>query len=261
CPTCLRAKAAGGKNLRSRSQALVDDTLLLDFPPDTYWHMAQGGLELPGITALLLTHSHADHLYPPDFWALGQGIAHYGKIGVKRPFPLCVYASAEAVEVIAHNEHTAKLVDSGVMELHIVQPFIPFAAADFTVTALRADHDPTAGPFIYCIARGGKTMLYGNDSGYFPEETWAYLAKAKPCFHFVSLDCTGMIEDYRRYHMGLAANTDVKERLLSLGCATPETIFCAHHFSHNGRLIHDELVPVAAEKGFLASYDGMEIAF
>ncbi|NLL16724.1 MAG: hypothetical protein GX264_05995, partial [Clostridiales bacterium] len=53
----------------------------------------------------------------------------------------------------------------------------------------------------------------------------------------------------------------VRNRLLELGCADESTIFCMHHFSHNGRLIYDELVPIAKEKGFIVSYDGLEVEF
>lgn len=38
CETCEKSRREGGRNLRSRSQALVDDELLLDFPADTVWH-------------------------------------------------------------------------------------------------------------------------------------------------------------------------------------------------------------------------------
>ena len=38
CEACRLARKYGGKNVRSRSQTLIDDTLLLDFPPDTNYH-------------------------------------------------------------------------------------------------------------------------------------------------------------------------------------------------------------------------------
>ena len=37
CDTCREARKAGGAEIRSRSGALVDGTLKLDFPPDAYW--------------------------------------------------------------------------------------------------------------------------------------------------------------------------------------------------------------------------------
>ena len=76
CEVCRRAREAGGKNIRTRSQALIDDTILMDFPPDTYLHMLRDGLPLPEIRTLLLTHSHQDHWYPEDLAFRGEGFSH-----------------------------------------------------------------------------------------------------------------------------------------------------------------------------------------
>lgn len=104
-------------------------------------------------------------------------------------------------------------------------------------------------------------MLYAHDTGYFPDETWNYLERKKPVFDFVSIDCTGMFENYRQGHMGLSADADTKDRTIKEGLATDKTVFCCNHFSHNGRATHDEFVPAAAEKGFLVAYDSMEYEF
>lgn len=253
CETCQTARKLGGKNIRTRSQVLVDGRLLIDFPPDTYTHMLYGGLELPDITALLVTHAHGDHLCAEDFLNRYPHMAH----GVTAP--LRVHGTAAVMENIR-----GKGVDNtDAIECHEIRAFEPFQVDDFTVTALTANHDPNSGPVIYIIGRGGKTMLYGNDTGWFPDETWDYLARVKPAFDLLSLDCTGMDRaNYRGYsHMSLYIDAEVRDRLAALGCAGPETICCAHHFSHNGGLDHDALVQAAAGYGFLVSYDGMEIAF
>jgi len=261
CPVCRESKRLGGKNIRTRSQALVDGRLLIDFPPDTYDHMLHGGLDLPSIKTLLLTHAHQDHLYAQDFENRKPGFAHVGDWDVLHKEPLRVYATAKAMAFV-RAEDRDRLEARGVTEPHEIAVYEPFSVDDFTVTAMTADHNPHSGPVIYAIEREGKTMLYANDTGYFPKETWEYLAKEKPYFNYVSLDCTGMIrEDYRRGHMALPANNEVRERLLSINCADENTIFCAHHFSHNGGLTHEELVNEAAKYGFLVSYDGMEIEF
>ena len=260
CPVCETARRRGGKEIRTRSQAQVDGKLLIDFPPDTNYHALYGGLNLPAVTACILTHSHQDHLYGEDFENRKPGFAHNREVDRDYDQPLRVYATAKAMERVRLAD-TARLETGGVIELHEISAYEPFAVDDFTVTALTADHNQDFGPVIYIIERGGKTMLYANDTGYFPEETWDYLARVKPKFDFVSLDCTGMTEDYRRGHMGLAADAETRSRLEAIGCAGPGTIFCAHHFSHNGRLNHEELVREAEKIGFLVSYDGMEITF
>ena len=261
CPVCRESLARGGRNIRTRSQALVDGRLLLDFPPDTYDHMLRGGLDLPSIRALLLTHAHQDHLYAEDFENRKPGFAHAGEVGRRLEDPLRVYATAKAMKYVRAAD-TSSLEARNVIELHEIAAYAPFAVDDFTVTAMTADHGADFGPVIYAIARADKSMLYANDTGYFPEGTWDYLEREKPYFNYVSLDCTGMIrEDYRRGHMALPANGEVRDRLIYIGCADAATIFCAHHFSHNGGLIHDDLVREAAKIGFLASFDGMEIEF
>lgn len=60
-------------------------------------------------------------------------------------------------------------------------------------------------------------MLYAHDTGYFPDETWDYLERKKPVFDFVSIDCTGMFENYRQGHMGLSADADTKDRMIKRG--------------------------------------------
>ncbi len=70
CDTCRRAWEAGGKNIRSRSQSVIDNKLLIDFPPDTYMHMLAHRLPLEKITNCIITHDHSDHFY---VWDLEMG--------------------------------------------------------------------------------------------------------------------------------------------------------------------------------------------
>jgi len=273
CPVCRESLRLGGRNIRTRSQALVDGQLLIDFPPDTYEHMLHGGLDLPSIHALLLTHAHQDHLYAQDFENRKPGFAHVGDWDIAHTQPLRVYATAKAMEYVRAQDGDS-LEHRNVIELHEIAAFAPFMVDagngvdagnrvdGFAVTALTADHSAAAGPVIYAIERAEKAMLYANDTGYFTEATWDYLTRVRPRFDYVSLDCTGMImRDYRHGHMCLEVGTEVRDRLIYIGCADAATIFCAHHFSHNGGLTHDDLVKEAAQVGFLASYDGMEIEF
>ena len=38
CEVCRKSKAAGGRNIRTRSQSIIDDRLLLDFCPAPALH-------------------------------------------------------------------------------------------------------------------------------------------------------------------------------------------------------------------------------
>ena len=53
CETCEKARRLGGRNIRTRSQALVDGELLIDFPADTYLHILNYGLDLRKIKACI----------------------------------------------------------------------------------------------------------------------------------------------------------------------------------------------------------------
>ncbi|HZJ77392.1 MAG TPA: MBL fold metallo-hydrolase [Clostridia bacterium] len=256
CPVCQKSEKAKGPNIRTRSQAIIDNKILVDLPPDTYFHVLNGGLDLKNITTLLVTHSHSDHLYAKELEFRKHGFA-YTEEGEKQK-PLNIYCTDIAGESIRDIIEKGNL-DENVVKYTPIEAFKPFKAEGYTITPYKANHDKHSGPVFYSISDGEKTMLYANDTGYFPEETWAELEKSKQHFNFVSLDCTGIILDYRDGHMGINACGEVKQRLIEIGCADEKTTWCYHHFSHNGLLTHDEFLPVAKEHGFLVSYDGMEV--
>ena len=76
CAVCRRALAKGGKNIMTRSQALVDDTLLIDFNSETYSHFVQLGRTMWDVEHILITHSHCDHLSFEDLCCRTKGQAN-----------------------------------------------------------------------------------------------------------------------------------------------------------------------------------------
>lgn len=261
CDTCLEARRRGGKNIRTRSQALVDDRLLMDFPADTYAHCLTYGFDLSGISHCLITHSHSDHLYPADFEMRRPGFySHLGELPA-----LEVYGSAGAMEYAgkegdAHGDHVGNSVF-----FHALEPFCRQKVGDYTVIPLPARHDASSHPFFYWIEdKQGKALLYGNDTGFFLDEVWAFLEKETLHMDFVSLDCTAGDVPVMGYdsHMNLNDNIRVKDRLTEMGCATAATRFCCTHFSHNGEaVLFEEFSRRAAEAGFLTAYDGLTVEF
>ncbi len=252
CDNCKRAIEAGGRNIRTRSQALIDKKLLIDFPADTYMHVLYQGLDLKSVEACIITHSHSDHLYPADFEMRCEGFAHF-----ERETLMTVYGTEASGVGINHIINQYELDKQNRVKFQRVEPFDSFQVMDYTITALMANHDPGSNPVIYSIRKGNQNILYANDTGYFPEETWNYITEKKMYFDLVSLDCTLGVEACRHGHMGIATNVEVKERLLKSACADKNTVFVINHFSHNGKAIYDEMVPIAKEHDFLVSYDGL----
>ncbi len=258
CEYCLKAKKAGGKNLRSRSQAIINDDLLLDFPGDTYYHMLLSGRDLSKVRYCLVTHSHSDHFVPIDLFTHANGCYSHNM--------------SEDTMTVLGNENVGKLFDTvnsiyhennGTCTFEFLPLYTPTKLGKYIVTALKARHMENSGetPYIYVVSDGEKTALYLHDTGLLYDEVWNYLIKNSIKADFVSYDCTFVVLKSGGGHMGLDSCTVLRDMFLEKGIITKDTVNCVNHFSHNGKLIYDELVPVAKELGFLTSYDGMEIEF
>ena len=255
CRVCRNALEVRGKEIKTRSQALLDDKIQIDFPADTYMHIINYGLDLRNIHHCIITHSHSDHYYPEDFWCRYKGIAY--DIAEE---PLNVYVTEagynEAFDRVEDIENNPR-----VKILKII-PFEPFDIEDYHITPLAANHDAKTDPVIYIIEHNGKNLLYANDTGIFPDSTWEYLEKFGKMFDFVSLDCTGMAcKNWRNGHLCLDTDKEVYDRLTEIGVCDNNTIAYVNHFSHNGKLTHEELVIEAEKYGFLVTYDGLEVDF
>ena len=255
CRVCRNALKIRGKEIKTRSQALLDDKLLIDFPADTYMHILNHGLDLRNIHNVIITHSHADHFYPNDFWCRFEGIAYDI---VEEPLNIYVTEAGynEALRQLGEDMNETRV------KFHKIAPFEPFDVEDYHIIPLAADHDPSTNPVIYIIEKGGKSLLYANDTGIFPDSTWDYLEKYNKKFELISLDCTGMAQkNWRRSHLCLDTDKEVYDRLTEIGVCDKNTIVYVNHFSHNGMLTHKELVVEAEKYGFLVTYDSLEVVF
>ena len=250
CPYCEEARRLGGKNIRTRSQSLINDDLLIDFPADTYHHLLLQGMRGDTIPYLLITHGHGDHFYLTDLHLRHGAYAHKKQVPV-----LQIFCSAKTAERVGTPPNTA---------VTVLKPFETVQIGDYTVTPLPARHMPGGEPLFYIIKGGdGKTLLYAHDTGYFFEEVFAYIKENGIVFDMVSLDCTNMdiaISDEGN-HMGFPNIGRVLERLGAMGAVTDKTVKYVNHFSHNGNPLHHVLEPRAAEYGCAVSFDGCTVEF
>lgn len=264
CPICEKSRESGGRNIRTRSQALIDEELLIDFPADTYLHIMNYGLDLRPVKSCLITHGHDDHLYAYDLTYRKSPVnAKFPNDGIGK-VPLDVYLTKKSAKPLFSTlkQDNTFARDPSALTVNIISKFEPFTTAGYTVHPLKANHAKELDPVIYIIQKGGKSLLYAHDTGLFPNDTWKYIEKSGIKFDFVSLDCTSTNrEKLKGTHLNLAGCEIIKNRLLENGNADENTIFCLNHFSHNGGYTYDELVPIAQEKGFIVSYDSMEVEF
>lgn len=256
CEACRKAKMLGGKNIRTRSQSTVDDVLLLDFCPDTYMHILHGGLDLSRIEALLVTHSHFDHLHPETLKCLSRGMS---KRNSNKFFE--VYSAQSGYEKIC--DTCADIIDGKgkTLDVHLVQPFESFEVQGYRIIALPASHASSASPLNYIVSKDGKALLYAHDTGLFADEVYDFLEKSGIYIGLVSIDCTYGTKktDNLGHHLSFFADVEIAEKLKELGVCNEKTIFVANHFSHNCGSTYHELCTATKGSGFIISYDGLEI--
>ena len=256
CDVCKYSASKGGKNIRTRSQALVNNKLLIDLPPDTLYHFQHLGLPLNDIEHVLITHNHPDHLHPPTLNVRCKGFVMHDIP------PINIYGSMPSIDLVFDELRKSGVLERGTWNLNELVPYSKVNIDGFEVVPYKANHAFNIYPYIYEIYDGERRMLYGHDTGYFLDETWQYLEDKKPYFNLVSLDCTmGVSSSSGHHHMNVSDCVSVKERMIRCGSADDNTVFVLNHFSHNGNISYDDLVPHAQKFGFLVSYDGMEIEF
>ena len=250
CEYCVEARRLGGKNIRTRSQSLINGDLLIDFPQDTYMHFLNNGIEGDKIKYLIVTHGHRDHFYFDDLDCRHGAFAHNMSVPT-----LKVIGSATTFKGIA------KMPPN--VELEVISAFETIELDGYKITALPARHMPGGEALNYIIESEDATLLYAHDTGYPYEDTFRFIEEKKIRFDMVSLDCTNVdipISD-EGSHMGFDNISRVLTRLREMGCTDDKTVCCVNHFSHNGNPIHSHLEERAKTVGCSVSYDGFSVEF
>lgn len=255
CEVCRKSRKAGGKNIRTRSQSLIDDKILIDFPADTYWHAMAHGVPLPEIHTCLITHSHSDHLYPMDLEMRSHGTAPV----IHDDKSVTFYACKSGYDMITEIIKKYELDGQKRVLCKEITAFEPFETEGYTVIPLEASHDVRTTPVIFIIEKDGKRILYANDTGMFCEKTWDYLKSYGKRFDLISLDCTMQVTGQYSGHLNYEECILTRDKLRGLGMADDKTVCILNHFSHNGGLTYDEMCALAEKDGFAVSYDGFTV--
>jgi len=248
CDTCARSRAAGGRNVRSRSSILIDDILQVDLPPDIFYHSVTHGTDTSRLRYLLISHSHHDHFAVDELEYLRPGFA--GRANLPR---LQLYAGADAMAMTDHNSEQTPEID-----FITIEPFRSYDVGEYRVTAIRAKHGAGPNPLNYIVEKDGKAILYNCDTGYYDEESWSFLADRGRGADMVISECTGGINPVEyKFHMGLPNVLSYRKKCEEIGLTTQSTPWILTHFSHNNGATYNEFCPVAEKEGFQVAYDGM----
>lgn len=252
CDACEKARELG--EIRTRSQAIIDDDLLIDFPSDTYCHVISQNIDLSKIKTLLITHSHSDHFAPIDLMMKGSCYA-YGMVQQS----LNIYLN-EACKTKFDSTVQAEILPEVQENLrfHIIHPFSEFTADTYHIHSLKALHAPKEEALLYLIEKEGKSIFYCTDTGFLPEQTYAYLLGKH--IDLIVYDATFGPKSFGNGHLGIPDVAQIHKNLKKLGCVNSSTIGIVTHFSHNcGAKSHADLVNCAEKYGFLTAYDGFTI--
>ncbi len=193
CENCESARALGGRSLRKRSAALINDDLLIDLGPDIMVAAQMHNCPLTHVRYCLQTHAHADHLDPSHFLSRSPG---FGVRGAPR---LHFYASPASLRKTAETFERDLSADSLLypetceklnLALHPIEPWQSLQIGPYLVTAVPANHDPVVEALLYAIQAEGRSIFYGTDTAALPEETWQRLKNYNFRFDLVILDHT-----------------------------------------------------------------------
>ncbi len=259
CSVCENAGKLAGKDIRTRSGVMINDTVLIDFSPDMLWNSRRFRLHLWNVTDLLITHSHADHLSavslalrkPEDYCMMPKGIGklkiHCSEQSERRIREEVCFDGSDAEEFLYFER---------------LNMFRSFSIRQLVCTPLPAVHSAGAEQCcVFLIREGGHTFFYGTDSAEYPELTKEFLKEQH--LDAVVFDCTfGALTDRNRCrsHMNMDICRDVFCELKESGAVTKNTKCYLTHFSHFCGMLHSELEDEAMKRGFHAAYDGLEIS-
>jgi phosphoribosyl 1,2-cyclic phosphate phosphodiesterase len=235
--------------MRTRAAYNLGDDVRIDFGPDSHLHMRAAGRDYSSLEHLLVTHSHDDHWFPKDLDYRRPGFC----VLPEDAPPLTVYGNAQVMEAAR-----ASLKDpvASRIELREIRAFETFEAGrSLTVTTVRAEHAGDEEAVNFILREPGRTVLIAHDTGYWEEESWAFVAG-------IEIDVALIDSTYGRYdqnggHMGAPWVVKFAGRLRELGCLGDAARVIATHFSHNGHANHGELVDIYNPHGIQVAYDGM----
>lgn len=243
------ARKVGGRDVRTRSSALVDGQLQLDFGPDTWSQLIREGVSASDWCAVVYTHADADHfaieelqyaLYPftdgeePGFVVYGNNIVSAR---------VCARYPDWPFEVVT------------------TESFVPFHVSGYKVTPVKAMHgSPDEDTQNLLVESEGKALLYATDTGVWEEPTWEFLSGVR--LDALVLECTEGFEltPYNG-HLDIEEFAEVLERLRKGGTVHDGTQIVSTHHSHNGKATYDELVEALGKLGAVAGYDGLQVTF
>ena len=245
CRVCRHAREHGGKEIRSRSAALLDDVLKIDLPPDTLMQLQRDSLTAKSWTGLVYTHSDDDHFAVEQLQYALHPFTDMDHLA------FTIYANKTITECIWEHYPCWPL------EVATIKPFCNFEHGDYQVTPVKAKHGSNGeDAFNFVFEKDGRRLIYATDTGVWPDETWFHLRDAEA--HALVIECTDGFKpsDYDG-HLNVEAVIWIVERLRKQGSLSQDARVVTTHHSHRGDATHIELTNALAPHAIEPGFDGM----
>ncbi len=266
CPHCTYARRHGGKNLRANSCAVVDERLLLDIGPACFDNAARYGVDLTGVTSLLITHPHEDHFYPQHLhWRQGgegamdlpyrDKLSHGGPRFTELP-TLTLYGNAFVMKAL--DAWGEDLADLQICRREIREGEAIEADGGYRVTPVRGNHGGQRGfAHGYIIEKDGRTLLYALDTGLYDDDMLELLRSFR--YNLIVMEgTTGLNEQYGG-HMCLESNKKMLAFFRENGCLAEGAGMYLTHMSPHWCPPHDWYEAIAQAEGVNLAYDGLTV--
>lgn len=239
------AREHGGREVRSRSGAVIDGILKIDLPPDTWSQCAAQGVSPCDWSALVFTHGDDDHLALAELqYALypftEADHAHFA-----------IYGPAPVIGAIR-----TRFPDWPI-ETHETTAFTTCEIHGYRVTPVLARHGEAEAHNLI-VDHAGRTLLYATDTGAYGEETLAFLAGRS--LDLLVIECTDAQNPsgYAGHH-DLVSLEATLARMRREGALSPDARVVTTHHAARGDATHGELIELLAPLGAEPGYDGLSV--
>ena len=229
------------------SSMLVNGHVLIDCGPTVLDVMNCYDVDPAGITDILLTHTHSDHLHPGNIMSIANG--RDASLG-----PLKFWGDPEALK---------KVPDSDRIEKIPVEHGKSFQVHGLTMTGLAANHDVHGSKeqcLLYLIESATKRAFYATDTGWLPTTTWLHIER-KPLDAIIwDATCGEGKGDPRIFsHNDLTMIRHMNQTLMQRKLLKPDAKIILTHIADRLHPPHHVLEKKLIPEGLIPAYEGMSL--
>jgi phosphoribosyl 1,2-cyclic phosphate phosphodiesterase len=232
--------------IRTRSSLRLGQYHQVDVAPDLSGQLLGAGIDMYDVEHILVTHTHEDHFDLPALADKQMSRKTNGK-------PLSVYLSRPArafveglIPVALPAPEDRRWIDKNLLLVGL-EYFREYTIGGLSVETVKGNHT-AHGVDEYSInyivgTPDGRKLLYACDTGYYGEDTWAYLSGRR--VDVLILECTfaGLTDRGERPegHLDLGSWFGTLERMSRIGFIDERTRAFATHFNPHQGLGHFEI--------------------